>query len=85
MEILFRFIINNINTSYILLQLTWADIFLINVIENTANFLKQNVFANYSNLQCVKKNVLEISAIREYIRNRPHNPMGGFYDLKQDL
>ncbi|CAH1163517.1 unnamed protein product [Phaedon cochleariae] len=74
------------NRGYIALnRLTWADIIFVCLYEDAANFVERDIIADYPNLLEVRKNVLAVSAIREWIQIRPENQINTFYNLKADL
>ncbi|XP_072391075.1 glutathione S-transferase-like [Diabrotica undecimpunctata] len=71
-------------------RLSWADIIFICIYEGLMNILGKNTFDSYPSLQKIKKNVLDVKGIRNWIKNRPETPstMGPLkfeYDLKHEV
>lgn len=74
----------NVYTKLNFLQLTWADILLINFYESARNAAGEDIFANYPNLLKVKQNVLSVPSLKAYLQKRKENKMFP-YDLKSEV
>ncbi|XP_050509813.1 glutathione S-transferase-like isoform X3 [Diabrotica virgifera virgifera] len=74
------------NQGYIALdRVTFADIIFLCAYEDIRNILENtDVIADYPNLQEVKKNLLSIESLKDWIQKRPTLPIF-IYDLKNDI
>lgn len=65
-------------------RLTWPDLCFTTYYQDIRNILGEDFLQDYPNLQLVKKHVLAVKNIRDWIETRPVDPAFA-YTLKDDL
>ncbi|XP_044270389.1 glutathione S-transferase-like [Tribolium madens] len=56
-------------------KLTWADLYFVAVLKYLCFMCGSDIIANYPNLVALKKSVLEIPAIKNWVEKRPKTDM----------
>lgn len=59
------------NIFVFIFQLTWADFFFVSVIEVVDGMTGKDSLQSYPNLQTVMSNVIDLSVIKEWRKERP--------------
>lgn len=54
-------------------RLTWADLFLVPMVDYVCYLTKKDLISDYPNLQVVRENVLKIPSIKLWMDKRPEN------------
>ena len=64
---------NNIDICF--LQLTWADIFFVAILDYLSGMAKEDLVENYPKLKALKEHVLALPAIKSWVEKRPETQM----------
>ncbi|XP_018560938.1 glutathione S-transferase [Anoplophora glabripennis] len=63
-------------------RLTWADIFVVAMVDYMSFLIQKDLTANYPNLQIVKENVMNVPNIKAWMDTRPKNKFFTSSELK---